>query len=298
MAGAVQEGSAISARATKPSGKAGGPKGQPGPPHYRVEPGRPVRLAGVDPGQGKDFGSKESLERELKRQRARIRSFQPPLYAEGEHSLLVVLQAMDTGGKDGTIKRVFRGVNPQGCQVVSFRPPSDEELRHDFLWRVHQRVPAKGMIGVFNRSHYEDVLIARVKDLVPEEVWRRRYDIINDFERALYLDGGVTILKFFLHISKAEQKRRLKARLEDPAKRWKFNPGDLEERKRWDDYQVAYEDAINNCSTAHAPWHVVPADSKPYRNLVVARTIADALEALDPRYPEPEIDPGTVSIPD
>jgi PPK2 family polyphosphate:nucleotide phosphotransferase len=273
-------------------------RSQPGPPHYRVEPGQPVRLAELDPGPREDLGSRADLARELKRQRARIRELQPRLYAERARSLLVVLQAMDTGGKDGTIKRALRGVNPQGCQVHAFGPPNEEELAHDFLWRVHLRVPARGMLGVFNRSHYEDVLAARVGNLVPEAVWRQRYEIINHFELALHVDGGVTILKFFLHISKAEQRRRLEARLEDPAKRWKLTPEDLEERKRWDDYQVAYEDAINKCSTAHAPWHVIPADSKRYRNAVVARTIADTLEELDPRYPEPEIGLDELTIPD
>jgi PPK2 family polyphosphate:nucleotide phosphotransferase len=198
-----------------------------------------------------------------------------------------VLQAMDTGGKDGTIKHVFRGVNPQGCQVSSFKAPSAEESAHDFLWRYHQRVPSRGMIGIFNRSHYEDVLVVRVKGLVPEEVWRPRYAVINQFEQALSL-SGVTVLKFYLHISRDEQKRRLESRLADADKRWKFSANDLRERRYWDDYMAAFEEAISNTSTDVAPWYVVPANNKWYRNLVIARTIADTLEAMDPRYPAPE----------
>jgi PPK2 family polyphosphate:nucleotide phosphotransferase len=269
----------------------------PGPPYYRVEPGRPLRLADVDPDDIAGAGGKKQIAEALDKQRDRIASLQARLYAEQKQALLVILQAMDTGGKDGTVKHVLRGVNPQGCVVHSFKAPTAEELAHDFLWRVHAKVPPKGMIGIFNRSHYEDVLIARVKNLVPEAVWRPRYEIINDFERAVS-QTGVTIVKFYLHISRAEQKRRLQARLDDPEKNWKFNPDDLEERKRWDDYQVAYEDALNSCSTPHAPWHVVPANSKRYRNLVVARTIADTLETLDPRYPEALPDLDKIEIPD
>jgi PPK2 family polyphosphate:nucleotide phosphotransferase len=207
------------------------------------------------------------------------------------------LQAMDTGGKDGTIKHVFEGVNPQGCRVSSFKAPSAEEANHDFLWRYYKSAPAKGRIGIFNRSHYEDVLIVRVKNLVPEEIWRPRYEIINDFERSLTL-GGITVLKFFLHISKDEQKRRLQRRLDNPDKRWKFDHSDIRERLLWDEYQGAYQDMINACSTEHAPWYVVPADKKWYRNLVVARTIADTLEAMDPRYPPAEEGLENVTIPD
>ncbi len=204
---------------------------------------------------------------------------------------------MDTGGKDGTIKHVFSGVNPQGCRVSSFKTPSAEEANHDFLWRYHKSAPAKGRIGIFNRSHYEDVLIVRVKDLVPEEVWRGRYALINDFERGLVFNG-ITILKFYLHISKDEQKRRLQSRLDDPDKRWKFSSGDIKERRLWDDYQVAFEDAIGECSTEHAPWYVVPANKKWYRNLVIARTIADTLQAIDPQFPPAEEGLEKISIPD
>jgi PPK2 family polyphosphate:nucleotide phosphotransferase len=204
---------------------------------------------------------------------------------------------MDTGGKDGTIKHVFSGVNPQGCRVSSFKRPSAEEANHDFLWRYHKSAPARGRIGIFNRSHYEDVLVVRVKDLVPEEVWRERYHQINDFERNLSNDG-ISVLKFFLHISKDEQKRRLQSRLENPDKRWKFSSADIKERAFWNDYQAAFEDALTNCSTEHAPWYVVPANKKWYRNLVIARTIADTLAALDPHFPPAEEGLELVEIPD
>jgi PPK2 family polyphosphate:nucleotide phosphotransferase len=273
------------------------PPPEPDYPRYRVEPGTRLRLADVDPDESERYRRKRDVAEELDRQRARIAGLQARLYAEHGRSLLIVLQAMDTGGKDGTIKGVFRGVNPQGCQVASFKAPSDEELDHDFLWRVHNRTPAKGMIQIFNRSHYEDVLIARVKQLVPEAVWQRRYQIINQFEQALTAEG-TTVLKFMLHISKDEQKRRLESRLADPDKRWKFMLGDLKERALWDDYQRAYEDAVNQCSTPYCPWYVVPANKKWYRNLVVARTIADTLEAMDPRYPPAEPGLDKVEIPD
>jgi PPK2 family polyphosphate:nucleotide phosphotransferase len=273
------------------------PPPEPDYPRYRVEPGRPVSLADVNPGETEHYRKKKDVAKELEAQRKRIRNLQERLYAENERGLLVVLQAMDTGGKDGTIKHVFEGINPQGCRVSSFKAPSAEEANHDFLWRYHKSVPAKGRIGIFNRSHYEDVLVVRVKGIVPEEVWRERYGLINDFERGLAL-SGITVLKFFLHISKDEQKRRLQARLDDPDKLWKFSSNDIKERVFWDAYQRAFEDTINNCSTEHAPWYVVPANTKWYRNLVVARTIADTLEALDPRYPPAEEGLEKVTIPD
>jgi len=263
------------------------PPPEPDYPRYRVEPGAGVRLADVDPDESEHFGRKKDVAPELSRHRDRIADLQARLYAENRRSLLLVLQAMDTGGKDGTIKHVFRGVNPQGCQVSSFKAPSAEESAHDFLWRYHQRVPGRGMIGIFNRSHYEDVLVVRVKGLVPEEVWRPRYEVINQFEQALSL-SGVTVLKFYLHISREEQKRRLESRLADPDKRWKFSANDLRERRSWGDYMAAFEEAIGATSSDVAPWYVVPANNKWYRNLVIARTIADTLEAMDPRFPEPE----------
>src|SRR5215212_4291 len=273
------------------------PPPQPDYPRYRVEPGTPVRLAEVDPDESEHYRRKKDVADELKRQRDRISDLQARLYGEQKRSLLIVLQAMDTGGKDGTIKGVFAGVNPQGCQVWSFKAPSNEEAAHDFLWRYHQKTPPQGMIHIFNRSHYEDVLIVRVKDLVPESVWKPRYEAINQFEHALTL-AGVTVLKFYLHISKDEQKRRLESRLADPDKRWKFSTNDIKERAYWDDYMAAFEDAINQCTTAHCPWYVIPANKKWYRNLVLARTIADTLEAMNPKFPPAEKGLENVSVPD
>ena len=273
------------------------PPPQPDYPRYRVEPGDPVRLAEVDPDESEHYRRKKDVADELKRQRDRISDLQARLYGEQKRSLLIVLQAMDTGGKDGAIKGVFAGVNPQGCQVWSFKAPSNEEAAHDFLWRYHQKTPPRGMIHIFNRSHYEDVLIVRVKDLVPESVWKPRYEAINQFEHALTL-AGVTVLKFYLHISKDEQKRRLESRLADPDKRWKFSTNDIKERAYWDDYMAAFEDAINQCTTAHCPWYVIPANKKWYRNLVLARTIADTLEAMNPKFPPAEKGLENVSVPD
>ena len=273
------------------------PPPEPDYPRFRVEPGTRARLADIDPDESEGYKRKRDVADELKRHRDRISDLQARLYGEQKRSLLIVLQAMDTGGKDGTIKGVFQGVNPQGCQVWSFKAPSNEEAAHDFLWRYHQKAPPKGMIHIFNRSHYEDVLIVRVKDLVPESVWRPRYEAINQFEYALTADG-VTVLKFFLHISRDEQKRRLESRLQDPDKRWKFSSNDLKERAWWDDYQAAFEDAVNECSTAYAPWYVVPANKKWYRNLVVARTIADTLEAMNPKFPAAEKGLDKIEIPD
>jgi PPK2 family polyphosphate:nucleotide phosphotransferase len=273
------------------------PPPDPDYPRYRVEPGSRLKLADVDPDESEHYRRKKDVAKELKRQRERIADLQARLYGEKVRSLLIVLQAMDTGGKDGTIKGVFQGVNPQGCQVWSFKAPSNEEADHDFLWRYHQKVPPRGMIHIFNRSHYEDVLIVRVKALVPEATWRPRYQAINQFEHALTL-AGVTVLKFMLHISKDEQKRRLESRLADPDKRWKFSTNDLKERALWDDYQRAFEDAVSECTTPHAPWYVIPANKKWYRNLVIARSIADTLAAMDPRYPPAEPGLDKVVVPD
>ena len=261
-----------------------------------VEPGAPFSLASVDPDATGGL-DKDAAKAALAEQRKRIKALQERLYAERRRNLLVVFQAIDTGGKDGTIRAVLEGVNPQGCRVWSFKVPSSEELDQDFLWRYHARTPGRGLIGVFNRSHYEDVLVVRVKDLVPEETWRERYGLINDFERLLTL-SGTTILKFFLHISKDEQKERLEARLEDPSKHWKFDPADLVERKSWDAYQTAFDDALSRCSTPYAPWHVVPANRKWARNLMVARTIADTLEAMDPHFPPPREGIVGLKVPD
>ena len=234
---------------------------------------------------------------ELETLRLKLVDLQERLYAEHKRSLLVVLQAMDTGGKDGTITHIFDGVNPQGCRVWPFKVPTPEELAHDFLWRYHNKTPERGMINIFNRSHYEDVLVVRVHNLVPESVWKERYSVICDFERMLSLNDTV-ILKFYLHISKDEQKQRLQARLDTPDKQWKFQSGDLAERALWDQYMAAYQDAINKCSTDYAPWYVVPANKKWYRNLVIARAITDTLEAMNPQYPPPEKELDKIVIPD
>ncbi|GJD54529.1 polyphosphate kinase 2 family protein [Methylobacterium dankookense] len=284
---------AIEERVPEPAAK---PPVRVAPGIVTVTPGMPFRLAEVDPDADGGFDKAEAKDA-LDVERARIQALQERLYAERRRSLLIVLQAIDTGGKDGTVRAVLQGVNPQGCAVTSFKVPSTEELDHDFLWRYHARTPGRGMIGVFNRSHYEDVLVVRVKGLVPEEVWRARYNLINDFERLLTA-SGTTILKFFLHISKAEQKARLEARIEDPEKHWKFDPADLVERKSWDAYQAAFGDALTQCSTPYAPWHVVPANRKWFRNLVVARTVADTLEAMDPRYPEAAKGIADLKVPD
>jgi PPK2 family polyphosphate:nucleotide phosphotransferase len=255
---------------------------------YRIEPGAPVRLGDWDPDDTAGF-DKLGVRGRLKALRKRLAAQQRVMWAEGRHRLLVVFQAMDTGGKDGTIRKVFSGVNPQGVRVVNFKAPSRIELAHDYLWRIHRHTPGDGEIVVFNRSHYEDVLVVRVLGLVPEERWERRYDHINAFERLLS-DEGTTILKFYLHISKEEQAKRLRARLADPEKHWKFNVDDLATRERWDDYMAAFEAVLSTTSTADAPWHVVPANHKWYRNLVVAETIVATLEGLGMEYPEPEED--------
>ena len=253
---------------------------------YLVVPGEKFHLKDRRTDDTGPFGDKASGKAASEENCHLLDELQERLYAEAKHALLVVLQAMDTGGKDGTIESVFSAVDPQGCSVASFKAPTSLELAHDYLWRIHQVVPAKGMIGILNRSHYESVLVERVRSLVPKEVWSRRYRHINEFERML-ADEGVTIVKFFLHISKEEQKRRLEARLNNPEKNWKFNPGDLKERERWDDYQVAYEDALRECSTTHAPWYVVPADKKWFRNWVVSDVLVRTLKGLKMQYPPP-----------
>jgi PPK2 family polyphosphate:nucleotide phosphotransferase len=219
----------------------------------------------------------------------RIADLQARLYAEEEKALLVVLQGIDAAGKDSSVSHVFRGTNPQGVRVLSFKEPTNEELAHDFLWRYHQHTPADGMIHVFNRSHYEDVLVVRVKGLVEEERWRSRYDSINDFERMLAREG-TTILKCFLHISKDAQLERFQERLAREDKHYKFSANDVRERRNWDAYQQAYEDALNATDTEWAPWHIVPADHKWFRNLTVARLVAETLEQMDPKWPPPEED--------
>jgi PPK2 family polyphosphate:nucleotide phosphotransferase len=257
---------------------------------YRVKPGSQVDLGQWDPNdRSASPGSKKKTRPVLQALNERLETLQELLYAEHKHKVLIVLQAMDTGGKDSTIRHVFEGVNPQGVKVASFKVPTQEQLDHDYLWRVHQHVPGKGEMVIFNRSHYEDILVVRVHDLVPPEVWHKRYAQINDFERML-AEEGTTILKFYLHIDQDEQKQRLQARLDKPHKHWKFNLGDLKERKLWPAYVQAYEAALSQTSTAWAPWYIVPANHKWYRNLVVATTIVEALEGLEMRYPDPEED--------
>jgi PPK2 family polyphosphate:nucleotide phosphotransferase len=261
-----------------------------------AEPGAVVKLADFDPAYAGEYRDKDEARDELKKSSKRLQELQSVLWAEGKHALLMVLQAMDAGGKDGTIRHVMGGVNPQGCQVTSFKVPSKKELAHDYLWRVHAATPRRGYIGIFNRSHYEDVLVVRVHNLVPQEVWEKRYEQINQFEKLL-TDEGTTILKFFLHISKDEQKERFEARLADPAKNWKFSMGDLQKRAIWDDYARAYEAALSRCNTPWAPWHIVPANRKWYRNLVISRTIVETLEKLDMRYPPPLEDADKIVVP-
>jgi PPK2 family polyphosphate:nucleotide phosphotransferase len=226
----------------------------------------------------------DALDDELREQTARIAKLQRVFYADARFALLIVLQGRDAAGKDGTIRHVFGAVNPQGCEVASFKEPTALEQRHDYLWRIHQRVPARGMIGIFNRSHYEDVLVERVRRLVPKATWEPRYGQINDFERMLS-ENGVVILKFFLHVSRGEQKRRLRDRLIDETKNWKFNAGDLEDRARWGAFTAAYRDLLHRCTTPWAPWYLVPADDKKVRNWLVAGVIVRTLERLKLRYP-------------
>jgi PPK2 family polyphosphate:nucleotide phosphotransferase len=252
---------------------------------WRVNAQHPVNLAGIDPASTPGVADRPAAEAELSRLHAELGQLQERLWAESRRSLLVVLQAMDTGGKDGTVKHVFSGLNPLGTRVTSFKEPTDLERRHDFLWRIHQAVPAAGEVGIFNRSHYEDVLVVRVHGLVPDGEWQARYKVINDFEEAL-IQSGTSVLKLFLHISKDEQRRRLQERLSNEEKRWKFRPSDLDDRARWDAFQAAYEDVLRLTSTAGAPWHVIPADHKWYRNWAVSTLIVDTLRALDPQFPE------------
>jgi PPK2 family polyphosphate:nucleotide phosphotransferase len=256
---------------------------------YRVEPDTDVSLADQDPADTGDYDDADEARAELARLTEHIADLQARLYAEEERSLLVVLQGIDAAGKDSSVKHVFSGSNPQGVRVYSFKEPSNEESAHDFLWRYHQHTPGKGMIHVFNRSHYEDVLVVRVKGLVPEERWRSRYDSINDFERMLAREG-TTIVKFFLHISKDAQMDRFRERLAREDKHYKFSANDVRERRNWDAYQKAYEEALRATSTEWAPWYMIPSDHKWFRNLVVARTVAGVLEDMDPKWPEPEED--------
>lgn len=257
------------------------------PDTYRVTPGQPVNLSEWSTDDARV--DRPAAEARLAENTDTLQKLQYRLFAEKQRSLLVVLQAMDAGGKDSTIRGVFGPLNPQGVRVKAFGRPTDYELSHDFLWRVHQHTPRQGFIQVFNRSHYEDVLIARVNELVPQQVWSERYDIINAFEQSLH-QAGTEIIKIYLHLSKDRQREKLAERVKQPHKLWKFEPADFETRRKWDDYALAYNDALTRCATVAAPWHIVPADRKWYRLLVVSEILRDALERIDPKFPEPRFD--------
>ncbi len=257
---------------------------------FRIVAGKRAHLDRRDPADVSAFPDRKAAEAQTAEDSAAINELQDTLYAEGTRALLVVLQGIDTAGKDGTVRNVFNQTGPFGVTVTAFGRPTDKELAHDYLWRAHAACPRRGVIGIFNRSHYEDVLVGRVRKLAPKADIERRYDQINAFERML-VENGTTILKVMLHISKQEQRERLQARLDEPKSRWKFNPGDLEDRKLWDEYQAAYEIMLERCSTEWAPWHVVPADRKWARNAAVAAMVRGTLEAMQPQYPKPAWDP-------
>lgn len=262
---------------------------------YRVEPGTVVRLAELDPGDTGPFARKRDAKAASDADLKRLNDLQERHYADQRYAVLLVLQGTDTSGKNGLVRHLSQGLDMMGTEVTSFGQPTPEELQHDFLWRVHRRVPGRRMIGIFNRSHYEDVLIARVHELVPAEEWQRRHRQINDFERLL-AENHTVLVKCLLHISKEEQRQRLQARLDNPSKWWKFNPGDLTDRDLWDRYTEAYEAALTNCSTPEAPWYVIPADHKWYRNYAVTRLLVETLAALDLQPPRPDFDPKQIEI--
>ena len=257
-----------------------------------VKPGSKIKIEDRDPAD--TFGLHRDDDA-IAKNIGKLTELQHVLYADHKHALLIILQALDAGGKDGTIRHVMSGVNPQGCEVTSFKAPSSEELAHDFLWRIHKAVPRLGNIGIFNRSQYEDVLVVRVHDLVPKSIWSERYAQINAFEHSL-VKNNITILKFFLHISKDEQKKRFEERLQDPNKNWKLSLPDFEERKRWDDYMKAYEAVFRKCSTEWAPWYIIPANNKSFRNYAIAEIIVRTLEQMKLEYPPPAIDLSKVSL--
>jgi len=261
----------------------------------RVSPGGKARLRDRDPRDKSLFGDEQQTKANTAALAKEIDALQDRLYAEGSRALLVILQGTDTSGKDGTIRSVFNATGPLGVSVHAFGPPTKLEMEHDYLWRVHAVCPRRGTIGIFNRSHYEDVLIGKVRKFAPESAIEQRYEQINAFEKML-VENGTTILKFMLHISKDEQKERLQARLDDPTKNWKFNPGDLEDREHWDDYQDAYETMLHRCSTPWAPWHVIPADRKWVRNAAIANIVKATLEAMNPQYPHVSWNPGDFSV--
>ncbi len=257
---------------------------------YRVQPGNSLNLDAIDPAETKGMKFSEDAADETHTLLERMFELQELLYAVKKQNLLIVLQGLDTAGKDGVIRHVFRGLNPEGLRVASYKAPSSEELQHDFLWRIHRNAPAKGEIAIFNRSHYEDVLVTRVHGLVPENVWKQRYGLINDFERLLTLENKTLVLKFYLHVSPDEQLARFKVRLDEPGHQWKISTGDYSERKFWREYTEAFEEAITSTSTEIAPWFVIPADHKWYRNLVISQIIVRALESFDLKTPSPSVD--------
>lgn len=262
---------------------------------YLVEPNTKIRLSDYDPDDTKGFKSKTRADATLEKHRKKLFELQELMYAEAKHSLLVVLQGLDASGKDGTIRHIFTGVNPQGCQVTSFKKPTEEELRHNFLWRVQRATPARGMIGIFNRSHYEDVLVVRVHGNLSKNQVKERFKAINDFEDLL-VENGTTILKFYLHVSNDEQRQRLQARLDHPQKYWKVNPEDLQERQYWDDYLKAYEDVFRHCSKKRAPWYIIPANKKWYRNVAISEILIKTLDGLKMEYPKPKFDVTKVKV--
>jgi PPK2 family polyphosphate:nucleotide phosphotransferase len=256
---------------------------------FRVKPGQTVHLNEIDPDETAGLKKKKDAKDKLKENRERMADLQYKLYAENRQSLLIVLQAMDAGGKDGTVNHVMAPLNPQGCRVVGFKKPSDEEREHDFLWRIHRAAPRRGEIVIFNRSHYEDVLVVRVHELVDQSVWEKRYERINQFE-ALLRDHDTRVLKFYLHISADEQLKRFKKRLDRPEKHWKISESDYLERKYWDDYIAAFEDALGRCSTKHAPWFVIPANHKWFRNFAVSQIVTETMEDMNMQLPKPTVD--------
>ena len=252
-----------------------------------VKPGTKIRLKDFDPGYHGKHGSHESALPEIEENRQKMDELQYLMYAENKHSLLVVLQGLDAAGKDGVVRHVFTGMNPEGCAAVNFKEPTAKELAHDFLWRVHPHVPAKGSVVIFNRSHYEDVLVARVHGLVPKKIWSKRYDEINDFEHLIVTENNTTILKFFLHISKDEQLARFKERLDNPTRQWKISESDYKEREYWGDYVKAFEDVLTKTSTEHAPWFIIPSNHKWFRDLAISQIIVQQMEGMGMQFPKP-----------
>jgi PPK2 family polyphosphate:nucleotide phosphotransferase len=257
---------------------------------FAVPPGKELKLAKIDPGYHGPHADEDAARADLEDYKEKISRLQRTLYGDRSKALLIVLQGIDGAGKDGTCWHVISAMDPQGVKVTGFKQPTPEEAAHDFLWRVHAHAPAKSEIAVFNRSHYEDVLVARVHELVPKAQWEARYDLINEWERLLVEQNATTILKFFLYISKEEQLERFKRRLDDPARQWKISKSDYTERARWDDYIAAFEAALSKCATKHAPWYVIPSNHKWFRNLAVSQIIADTLADMHPKWPEPSVD--------